>query len=243
MNIEPFILTARLQTRLSLKRPVHLDGLLLAAREIERDRIDLEPLDCVVMEDGVYRASAGVMIASGLAGATTSSVGRVSRVRLEGGDIQFIHVYENTPSEGRSIDWKSPFRPMLQSQTVIDGIVAISWALLGDRDAVMSLARRIHCIGSSANTGMGRVLSWEAEDCVAAPEDVGWFGGGAPIRNLPAEVVRKRIGAIHHPGTALLHECCAPPYWDKSRKTLVVSPRLSAMIASSAAARRMLSAA
>jgi hypothetical protein len=240
----PFILTARLQTQLAVTRPIHIDGVLLAARERLHGEVDRAPLDCVAADEGVYRASAGLMVASGLTGASIGSQTRVFGIKLDGVDMNFIDCGDETPESERRPTKNKACQQKYRSQQIIDGIQSVSWTLLGDPDAVLGLTRAVFCIGGSANTGMGKVLSWEVEEAASDPEAAGWFAGGMPIRNLPAETVRRRLGAIHFPTTSLIHDRCTPPYWDAAApRTLTVAPRLAAMIVSTSRADELLQAA
>jgi len=226
-----FNLRATLQTPVEIARPLHLDGLLLAARERRENLLDLSrPLECVAMEDGVYRASAGFLVAQGLFGVAVDPMYRTWRFRNEDfGTLSTFAVNKDMPAAERRLGTaNSKYRNGFRRHDVLTGVASVVWQCVGDPEAVLALARHIRGIGQSATTGYGRVRDWSLEACDVPDAEAAWVSGGRVLRNLPARMLP--------PGTTVdpLHASLdvqrpAPPYWDREGREECWIPTLSSL--------------
>lgn len=212
-------------------RPIHLDGLLLAARERRENVLDLSrPLDCVVVQDGVYRASAAFLVAPGLQGAASEPMYRTWRFQLE--DTKTLMTFGATrasPASERKLKTaNSKYRNGFRRHDLLTGIESLVWQCVGDPAAVLSLAREIRAIGQSAQTGYGEVRSWSLEACDAPDAEAGWVSGGRALRNLPERLIP--AGCAVDPAHAPLGEQrAAPPYWDPTARERCWVPTLASL--------------
>jgi CRISPR type IV-associated protein Csf3 len=231
-DMQVFNIRARLRTGITVSRPIHLDGLLLAAREQRENHLDMErPLDCITMDRGVYRASAAFMVAPGLQGAAIQPMYRTWRFRIE--DTQVLSSFRATAASPRSErvlpTSNSKYRNGYRRQDVMTGIESLVWQCVGDPEAVLSLAREIHCIGAASNTGFGRVREWGIEPCEATEAEAGWFAGNRVLRSLPESHVPAGI-SIDRAHAVLDTQRAVPPYWDTSGRVRCWAPTLDSLI-------------
>lgn len=188
----PVVVEAVLRTPISMTDPIHLDGLLLAARE---KRFGPEsrgrPLDCVTWADGFHRCSASFLISDELGGVGHVRTNRVARL-----DMKSRHGELYAPPSGAEkrprkyredvIDGLSPYRGVTRDFDVATGVRSLVWQALGDPDAMIDLLSEIRSVGRMHTTGWGQVDEWRAHDSDAQPEFCGAVASGRPIRNLPA---------------------------------------------------------
>jgi len=230
--MRPFILRANMETGLSATQGIHLDGLLLAARERLEGVVDLDrPLDCLMLDRGVYRASMGIMVAPGLAGAAVQPVRRVWRFRVE--DQQALSFFKAGPDsplpERRLPTQNSKYRNSFRSQDVLTGVQSVVWQAVGEPDAVLALAREVKCLGASSVTGFGRVRSWEVEACDAPAAEAGWHAGGRALRNLPLDLAPE--GAFDDNVVAFRDvQRARPPYWDEAGRVPCLVPTFDGLV-------------
>ncbi len=221
--MRPEMLVAHLDGPIACKRPIHLDGLLLAGRE-RRDGLDLDtPLDCLAVRDGVYQASASIFVTSDTLGVRATEIGRVWGVRIGDSDVM------RTVDTDFNIDAMSPVKQRLRKQAVIEGVVAVAWQLNGDIDEVMDLMAHITNVGGSHGTGRGGIRRYEVvEGFEADPRSVGLVADGRVVRNLPVGIARDLLGA-GFPGAVELARL-APPYWDVTERVDCVVPAIHELV-------------
>ena len=228
-----YVLFAHMQTALGVTRAIHLDGLLLAARERREGVVDLaRPLDCIAVEGGVYRASAGLLLCHDPHGNVPLKVTRTWRFRTEHhGTLSQFRLREADGSpvarDLRTLPLKNtPFRPHFVDKELHSAVGTVAWQFVGDPDAVVRLAREIHCLGPSRNQGYGRVQRWSVEACDADPVAAGWWAGDRVLRNLPVALAPARLRRSG-PAFVLGRDRVAPPYWDPGDRVdcLVPIPR------------------
>ncbi len=226
-----FNLRAALRTPIEISRPLHLDGLLLAARERRENLLDLSrPLDCVAMQEGVYRASAAFLVAPGIHGAAVEPMHRTWRFRLD--DTQSLMTFSATrgspASERRLKTANSKYRNGFRRHDVLTGIESLLWQCVGDPGAVLSLAREILAVGQSAQTGYGEVRAWTLEACDVPDAEAAWVSGGRALRNLPERLVPDgcRVDGEH---ASVDERRAAPPYWDRTGRERCWVPTLSSL--------------
>jgi hypothetical protein len=232
----PFVLFAHLHTQLAVTKAMHLDGMLLAARERAEGVLDLDrPLDCVAVEGGVYRASAGLLLCHEMLGNTPSKVVRTARFRTEtretlsyfrlhDADGKPVHRKERTLPESNS-----PWKPHFAEKLLHSAVATVAWQFVGDPHKVLRLARHLDCIGPSSNQGYGRVRRWSVEPCEAEPDAAGWYAGDRILRNLPVALAPERLRK-GGPGSMMAKERVAPPYWDPNDKLDCLSPIPRALV-------------
>lgn len=228
-----FVLFASLLTPLAVTRAIHLDGLLLAARERAEGVLDLSrPLECVAMDRGVYRASAGILLCPDLLGNAPTTVNRTWRFRTETREgLAYFRLHDEAgkplPTKERQLPVaNSPWKPHFAEKELHSAVSTVAWQFVGDAHAVLRLARAIDNIGPSQNQGFGRVRSWSIEVSDADPDAAGWYAGDRVLRNLPVELAPRHLlnGGT---GFSRGRDRVAPPYWDPNdrRDCLVPVPR------------------
>jgi hypothetical protein len=241
MNELPFVVEARLKTPLSAKAPLHLDGLLLAAR----DRCELpdpaRPLACVAMRDGIYRASAGVIVADGPGGVSHENVKRIKRIDSLGGDASLIRIDENSPRSQRLIDAMSPYRQRLSTYPLIVGARAVYWQAVGDADGVRELLEFLPTVGAMSSQVYGEVDEWSVHGCEADAKEGGWFAAGRILRTLPIALATTRYGFDLSEGTLVIEARVGPPYWVADGTVEAVMPSLRSLVMNASGARQLLS--
>lgn len=233
MSDDIFILKASLRSPVMTDNPIHIDGLLLAMRE-DRDGPDSvgTPFDALAKTDGVFHASAGFFVGSGLTPVVETKHVTVKRLKTNGGgDEDWFR------NDGRYIPKMSPHRPVITQNPTIEGAVAILWQCRGNADQALKLARRIFCVGGRRNNGYGRVERWDVLPCSASSDKAGWFGqGGEILRNLPRSFITGRHPAGSMPDIGRVE----PSYGAAEGRIEIVKPILTAMLGSSMTARSML---
>lgn len=241
----PFNLHAYLATPFTARQPIHLDALLLAARDRREGQTDLSrPLDCLALDRGIYRASAGLMVASGIQGAAVMPIRRVWRFRVE--DHQGLSFFRTAPDmpvdERRLKTTNSKYRNGFRRQELLTGIQSVAWQGLGDPDAVLELAKEIHCLGASSVSGFGQVREWRLERTDATLEAVGWHAGSRVLRNLPLELVPEGVVADGLNTVEDVQRVC-PPYWDAGERVRCLVPAFGSLVVSADTADEYLLAA
>lgn len=234
----PVVVEAVMRGPISMSDPIHLDGLLLAARE---KRFGLEsrgrPLDCVAWENGSHRCSASFIVSDELGGVGSVRTNRVARLDLNSRDGELYEPpagAEKLPRKFRDdvIGGLSPYRGVTRDFDVVTGVRSLFWQAFGDPDAMLDLLAEIRCVGRMHTTGWGQVEEWRAHECDAAGDICGAVAGGEPIRNLPASSASRYglgEGGIC-PGRI------EPPYGARNDLMPIIPPRRSLMTGTSQAA-------
>ena len=236
--MKPFVLIAALRTPIALQRPLHLDGLLLAAA-FKLDPSKMASLDGLIASfDGIPKASAGFLIYEGH-GAPVQPITRVRAVRMNSSLVAMLHADPKKPATANQIDAMSPYRARLTPHRPIAAIREVAWQATGDADAVLQLARSIDNLGAMHGQGFGEVLSWRTESCSADPAESGWRKGERLLRRLPIERTTKMFAM--RPQNVLEDIAApAPPYWMKDVVIPVLEPTLASLIMQEHAAREIL---
>lgn len=240
MSHRPIVVEAVLRTPISVTDPIHLDGVLLAARE---KRLGPEsrgrPLDCVAWDDGFHRCSASFLISDELGGVGTVSTNRIARLDLKSRDGELFvppDGLERLPLNRREdiIGSMSAFRGVARDFEVATGVRSLVWQVLGDPEGVLDLLSEIQCVGRMYTTGWGQVDEWLAHDCAAERTLCGVAADGRPIRNLPVTAAgRFNIDAsLSYPGRI------EPPYGSRSELVPIVAPTRSDLTGTTQDARR-----
>lgn len=236
----PIVVEAVLRTPISVTDPIHLDGVLLAAREkIHGPESRGRPLDCVAWDDGFHRCSASFLVSDELGGVGTVATTRVARLDLKSRDGE-LYVppagSEKLPRKNREdlIATMSPFRGVTRDFEVATGVRSLVWQVLGDPEGVLDLLYEIRCVGRMYTTGWGQVDEWLAHDCGADRAHCGVAVDGRPIRNLPAAAA-ERFGidaSLSYPGRI------EPPYGSRSDLVPIVAPTRIDLTGTTQVARR-----
>jgi hypothetical protein len=233
MKNESFILKASLKTPVMTTQPIHIDGLLLAVREQRfGDEANGMPFPELALADGIFRASAGIFVSSGLTPINLATHKTVKRLRLNGGSDDGMFVPQT-----RFISKTHLHRPYIGEYPTVEGAVALVWQCVGDPGACLSLARVIRNVGGRRNGGYGAVAEWEALPCRADPDSAGWRGGGGEVlRHLP----RAWFGPNLPDGAVATTGRVQPSYGDSEGSLEIAAPTLESMTMSGRAAREML---
>lgn len=234
----PVVIEAVMRTPISMSDPIHLDGLLLAARE---KRFGMEsrgrPLDCVAWENGFHRCSASFIVSDELGGVGSVRTNRIARLDLKSRDGELYEPPAGAEKLARKhrddvIDGLSPYRGVTRDFDVVTGVGSLLWQAFGDPDAMLDLLEEIRCIGRMHTTGWGQVEEWRSHECSAAMDLCGAAAGGAPIRNLPVSAA-SRYGLGEAGGTPGRIE---PPYGTRGDLIPVLAPRRALLTGTTQAA-------
>lgn len=203
--MRPLVISATVRGEVSLKEPVHLDG-LLAAAVVYRD--DIPPAytkeELVPIEIPVGREPNGRFhFASASLSAVEVTVKRktIKRFPLEELKDMGVRKGKINLSAGRTKNYCIP-RP---SCHLVDD--RMTWYAVGNAEAVRELLVWVTHIGKHRAVGYGAVESWEVREETEPP----WDGfpvidpHGMPLRNLPRDWpgvnhdARRRIGRLTFP--------------------------------------------
>ncbi|MGY3581957.1 hypothetical protein ACVIGB_001120 [Bradyrhizobium sp. USDA 4341] len=185
MKYRPLVVVAEMAGPLVLRDPIHLDGLLLAARE-KRDGMGARgaPFTALSRCGEVYAASAGVLVAEGIGGILEDVVTRTKRLDMKR-DGPYIRLPENAKKEDRVIGPMSPYRSEMRKERVLGNVRQVVWQALGDAAEIEDLLSYVTCIGKQYATGWGEVAEFSALPSEADPKLCGLAIGGKASRNLP----------------------------------------------------------
>lgn len=224
----PFVVIAHMAGPVCLKDPIHLDGLLLAAREKRGGPATRgQPFDGLARVEGVYQASVGLLIQTGLAGARPRSVARLQSLNMRTQDGHSIHFSSNARVGERTIGPDSSYRNSLKVETVTENVPRIVFQALGDPEIVLDLlSSEIACIGKMHRTGWGRVDRFEVAPSRADPSTCGLAAGGAPLRYLPPGLA----ASLGLRSEIVIQGRLAPPYGLSADLSPVVAPSPAALI-------------
>ena len=238
MTHSPFVLVAHMSAPLCLREPIHLDGVVLAARE-KRFGPEMRgrPLDMLASVDGVFQASVGVIVTSGFIGVVKQKITRVRRLDMRGADGREINIPPDATFKERTIDSLSPYRNTLADETTYQGVTAVVFQALGDREAVEEImSDEIRTLGKMHRTGWGAIDRFETWDCGAESETCGLIAGGAPMRNLPVAMAQKFGIDITDAYPARIE----PPYALAADRQKVVGPTMADLVMVEHEARELL---
>ncbi|ACS43464.1 MULTISPECIES: hypothetical protein [Methylorubrum] len=236
----PIVVEAVLRTPISVTDPIHLDGVLLAAREKRHGPGSRgRPLDCVAWDDGFHRCSASFLVSDELGGVATVATTRVARLDLKSRDGELFVPPDGSEKISRKsredvIGPMSAFRGVTRDFEVATGVRSLVWQVLGDPEGMLDLLSEIRCVGRMYTTGWGQVDEWLAHDCAADQAFCGAAVAGRPMRNLPAaSAARFGIDAdLTYPGRI------EPPYGSRFDLVPIVAPTRIDLTGTTQAARR-----
>jgi hypothetical protein len=205
-----FAVRAEIDTPISVRENLHLDGLLLEGfRRFHGEPIEIADLP-LAFRDGVPMAS-GALFETVSGGAFRKSMQRVRSNIAMRADAEQFHATPDMPREFLVVDSMSPYRPMLTAYELDVGVRAVWWTAFGDRVRVAQALGEITGLGAMAGTGYGRVVGWSFHDVAEPSPVVGWMDAkGLPIRAVPVEAW-KNAGGKDGCGTGMAR--AAPPYW------------------------------
>jgi len=233
--MKPFVLIATLRTPIALSRPLHLDGLLLAAA-FRLDPSQHASLDgLIASRDGIPQASAGFLIYDGF-GAPVQPVTRLRALRLSMPMADKIHATKSMPAAMKQVDAMSPYRNQITPHKPLASVRAVAWQALGDAERVLELAQTIDNLGAMHGQGFGEVTSWHIEECATENDRAGWAGPNRLLRRLPKDTAASLFPVL--PAGVLEDTAPAfPPYWSKADEVPILEPTLASLVLQEGAAR------
>lgn len=200
-----FAVRIEIDTRLSLRGLLHLDGLLGAVATARGRGPGDIPLDRF---DGVWSGSAAILEIGAFGAAQTKEV-RIKHLvddRIPG------EIFAQLKPSERKVGEMSPMRGRLSGYECFDGVRAVWFTGNGDLDAVLDLLGDVRNLGAMGRTGYGRVRQIEP---VAVHESA--LAGFAFAGNFPARVIPLDVWRRHAPdagGSAIIAlQRAVPPYW------------------------------
>lgn len=189
-ELKPIVVVAEMRGPLVLNNPLHLDGLLLAARE-KRDGIESRgtPFTALARTGDVFNASAGILVVEGIGGAFEDKITRTRRLDMKR-DGEWIAFPENATKAERTIGSMSPYRPTMETQRVVGNVRQVVWQAVGDAAEIEDLLGFVGTLGRQHKTGWGEVERFEILPSEADPSTCGLAAGGKAVRNLPVGMAR-----------------------------------------------------
>lgn len=239
MAHETFVVRAELGSPVSLEDPIPFEGILFDVRFTYDPTTRGTPLSQLTMDRGVYRASCGVMVTSGLSGAIFDTIKVTKRIDAKGHAMDYVDAGPHVARGDVTIGEMSEYRPRITEHPTISNVSEILWQVHGDRKAVESMVRNVPSIGRLRKRGLGMVREWSFEDSDGDAAEAGWFGAGRVLRRLPTDIVVERLGKL--PEVVMVrHDSLEPPFWDPASKVEVAVPTLRSMIMGRKDAKRAL---
>ncbi len=203
--ISSFAIRMGIDTPLSLRTLLHLDGLLgfLAARRGQ------DPRDIPLSRyEGVWQGSAA-MLETGALGATLSVQTRVKHVSS---DTVSSGTFEHIEPSRRKIGPMSPMRNALSQYPLLQGVRGVWFIGRGDSARVEDLLRDARNLGAMGGTGYGRVIKLDLLEARDHPLTGVATLTGMPVRTLPVETWNL-LGLGRHPSAVISLQRPYPPYW------------------------------
>jgi hypothetical protein len=234
---QPFVLVAEMLGPIVLRNPIHLDGILLAARE-KRDGFSARgtPFATLARRDGVFQATAGVLVTAGIGGVIDDTVTRTRRLDMKRCGRN-IAIDPATPKPERTITQMSPYRPTMETERVLGNVKSVSWQGVGDIAEIEELCSYVMSIGKQHATGWGEVDHFKIHECGASAETCGLAAGGRALRNLPVDM----LAALGIASDIVFKGRLEPPYATRDGLHDVTGPALKDLTMSEVEARRLLS--
>jgi CRISPR type IV-associated protein Csf3 len=197
---ESFAVRIDIDTPLSLRGLMHLDGLLgshAAARGKGATDIPLQK------HEGIWQGSAAIL-ETGPFGALVAGQSRVKHVVA---DAVPDDIFDHLKPAQRKIGRMSPMRHLLSSYPSFEGIRAVLFTGRGDPEAVAELLHDARNLGAMGRTGYGRVTHLELIKVNGSTMSGLVSSSGLPTRTVPIEPWdRFDLG---RPDAAII----SPPYW------------------------------
>lgn len=200
-----FAIRMGIDTPLSLRALLHLDGLLGFHAALRGQSLTDVPLS---QHEGVWQGSAA-MLETGTFGAIASIQTRIKHVSL---DTVPPGIFEQTQSARRKIGPMSPMRGALSQYPLLQGIRAVWFTGRGDRARVEALLQEVRNLGAMGRTGYGHVASLQ----ILELRDHALTGiassAGMPVRTVPVETW-DALGLGRHASSVVSLQRPCPPYW------------------------------
>ena len=200
-----FAIRMGIDTPLSLRALLHLDGLLGFHAALRGHNLTDVPLS---RYGGVWQGSAA-MLETGTFGATASIQNRIKHVSLE---TVPPGIFDQIQPTRRKIGPMSPMRRALSQYLLLHGIRAVWFTGRGDRSCVEALLKEVRNLGAMGRTGYGRVTDLQMLEVrdhtltgIASP-------AGMPVRTVPVEAW-DGLGLGRHASAVVSLQRPGPPYW------------------------------
>ena len=202
---ESFAVRIGIDTPLSLRGLLHLDGLLgslAVARGREATNIPL------LKHEGIWQGSAAIL-ETGPFGALAAGQFRIKHVIAEAAPDD---IFDHLKPAQRKIGKMSPMRNILSAYPSYEGIQAVWFTGRGDAEAVVDLLHDARNLGAMGRTGYGRVTDLELIKVDDEPMSGLVASSGLPARTVPVETW-DRFG-LGRPDAAIISlQRFQPPYW------------------------------
>jgi hypothetical protein len=203
--MESFAVRIQIDTRLSLRGLLHLDG-LLGALAVARGR---EATDIPLQKhEGIWQGSAAIL-ETGPFGALAATQVRIKHLvaeRVPDGILEHLR-----PAE-RRIGEMNPMRNALSAYPCFDGIRAVWFTGCGISAAVMDLLSDARNLGAMGRTGYGRVIDLELVDIEQRAMAGIVLSSNLPARTVPVEIWNRLD--LGQPRAAVISlQRFQPPYW------------------------------
>jgi hypothetical protein len=209
MKHEPLVVVASMLGPLVLRDPIHLDGVLLAARE-KRDGIAARgtPFPALARRGAVFAASAGLLVSEGLGGIQEETVTRTKRLDMKRDGASIRLPDDGGTKATRTIQEMSPYRNRMVTERVLGNVRYVVWQALGDAAAIEDLLAGVSFLGKQYATGWGEVDGFEILPCDAQLSTCGLVFDGGPARNMPVGMLAE-LGIA---GDVVVTGRVEPPY-------------------------------
>jgi hypothetical protein len=206
--MEPFAVRIGIDTPLSLRGLLHLDG-LLGALAVGRGK---EATDIPLQKyESIYQGSAALL--------ETGSFGL-----LNGEQIRLKHVAEDKIPDGifdhlkpaqRKIGPMSPMRNSVAPYPYYAGVRAVWFAGYGHSEAVVDLLKDARNLGAMGRTGYGRITELETFKIEQDDFPGLLFSSKLPARTIPLEMW-DRFNSSRPEDAVISLQRFQPPYWTGS---------------------------
>ena len=234
MTHSPLVVVANLHGPLVLRDPIHLDGVLLAARE-KRDGLAARgtPFPTLARRGEVFAASVGLLVTEGIGGIQEEPLTRTKRLDMKR-DGPFIRLPEDGGTKAtRTVGEMSPFRNQLTKERVLGNVRSVVWQALGDAAEIEDLLAYVSFLGKQYATGWGEVANFEVLPSRASPETCGLVLNGGPARNLPVDM----LASLGIAGDIVVTGRIEPPYGASHGTLSVAMPSFAGLIVAEHEAR------
>jgi hypothetical protein len=203
--MESFAVRIEIDTPLSLRGLLHLDG-LLGALAVGRSK---EATDIPLQKhEGIWQGSAAIL--------ETGSFGALAEEQ-----IRIKHVVNETVPNGifdhlkpaqRRIGEMSPMRKVLSAYPCFDAVRAVWFTGCGITSAVLDLLRDVRNLGAMGRTGYGRITGVDLFEIEQSATAGLAFSSGFPARTVPVEIW-DRLNLGRSEAAIISLQRFQPPYW------------------------------
>jgi hypothetical protein len=194
-----------IDTPISLRSLLHLDGLLGALLTARGGRLDEIPLERRL---GTWQGSVAIL-ETGPFGPASSTTIRIKHVAAEGVPAgMFAHL---KPGQ-RRVGEMHPMRNVLTPYPCLDGIRAVWFIARGDSDQTLDLLSDVKNLGAMGRTGWGRVVDMIAFDVRDHALTGLVLPSGLAARTMPVTTWEK-LGLKRPDAAVVSMQRPVPPYW------------------------------